>query len=78
MATALIPAWIDQAADRDAEPIGERFPPVLQRTWELATLFLLYMERRPGRVLEIGTYHGGNIGALVAIWPNRRGRCVGR
>lgn len=35
--------------------------PVLQRQDEFARLLALYRERRPRRVVEVGTYHGGTL-----------------
>lgn len=34
---------------------------VSQTKWELDAMLLLYRGRRPGRVLEIGTWHGGTL-----------------
>jgi predicted O-methyltransferase YrrM len=35
--------------------------PIFQREWEFRELLNLYGERRPRRVLEIGTFHGGTL-----------------
>lgn len=35
--------------------------PIFQHEWEFSTLLKLYKERKPKRVLEIGTYHGGTL-----------------
>ena len=35
--------------------------PIFQREWELVQLLNLYGEKRPRRVLEIGTFHGGTL-----------------
>lgn len=35
--------------------------PIFQREWEFETLLKLYKQRKPKRVLEIGTYHGGTL-----------------
>jgi len=35
--------------------------PIFQHEWEFATLLTLYKKRKPKRVLEIGTYHGGTL-----------------
>lgn len=34
---------------------------VFQHEWELSRLIDLYVQRRPKRVLEVGTYHGGTL-----------------
>jgi predicted O-methyltransferase YrrM len=35
--------------------------PVFQHVWELSRLLDLYKQRKPKRVLEVGTYHGGTL-----------------
>lgn len=35
--------------------------PIFQREWEFLQLLNLYGERRPRRVLEVGTFHGGTL-----------------
>jgi predicted O-methyltransferase YrrM len=35
--------------------------PIFQREWEFARALELYVARRPARVLEIGTFHGGTL-----------------
>jgi predicted O-methyltransferase YrrM len=35
--------------------------PIFQHEWEFSTLLRLYKQRKPKRVLEIGTYHGGTL-----------------
>ena len=35
--------------------------PILQREWEFDTLLHIYADKKPKRVLEIGTYHGGTL-----------------
>lgn len=49
------------AARESAYHPGPAPVPVLQRAWELDQLLTIYRERRPRRVLEIGTFHGGTL-----------------
>lgn len=50
---------------REAHRNGEYGPdtpvPIFQHEWEFSTLLKLYVQRKPKRVLEIGTYHGGTL-----------------
>lgn len=51
-------------ADERAERLkyGPDAPvPIFQHEYEFATLLDIYRERRPLRVLEVGTYHGGTL-----------------
>lgn len=36
-------------------------PPCYQNAWELTHMVRLYQQRRPARVLELGTFHGGTL-----------------
>ena len=50
-------------AERDTRYFhSEHTPvPIFQREWEFAQLLALYRQRRPARVLEVGTFHGGTL-----------------
>lgn len=51
----------DTTMHRDASEGYDGPVPVLQRHWEFEQLLRLYVQRRPARVLEVGTYHGGTL-----------------
>ena len=52
---------LDLTHPRSTE-LGPAAPvPILQREWEFETLLHLYADKKPKRVLEIGTYHGGTL-----------------
>jgi len=57
---------------RELCDLGDAPIPVHQVRWEWQQLLRLYQQRRPARVLEIGTYHGGTLwGWLHATWSPR-------
>lgn len=47
--------------DRNVEYGPETPVPIFQHEWEFSTLLEEYKARKPKRVLEIGTYHGGTL-----------------
>ncbi len=52
---------LDLTHPRSTE-LGPAAPvPILQREWEFDTLLHIYADKKPKRVLEIGTYHGGTL-----------------
>lgn len=52
---------ITREVDRSSEYGPETPVKIFQREWEFSTLLRLYKKRKPKRVLEIGTYHGGTL-----------------
>lgn len=50
--------------------LGPEAPvPILQREWEFETLLHIYSDKKPKRVLEIGTYHGGTLYHWLTTHP---------
>lgn len=52
---------LDTTTYRDASEGYDGPVLALQRRWEFDQLLALYRQRRPRRVLEVGTYHGGTL-----------------
>ncbi len=52
---------ISDEKNRPSEYGPETPVPIFQHRWEFERLLDLYKERKPKRVLEVGTYHGGTL-----------------
>jgi len=57
----VITAQFDNWAPRPPDMAIEWDPPLYQNVWEFEQLLTLYRRRKPRRVLEIGTFHGGSL-----------------